>query len=192
MTRTWDHPELGAFEWDIDHWKGRIEVPAWSVYKHYNEEEDEDVENESSVEVMIHRIEDEDEPSEVQVQSLVEFIKHSPKLADAVIEVIWAGFQGKSPTGYWWELDEVNEYAEFDEEAKPIKSKGDVRHSLTLISVSVGYQHESAVEVSFSAWWEDEHGIGVLVHEDRVIGVGYQLSVEPFDKDEPSWPKRGR
>jgi len=196
MAETWEHPELGSFKWNGDRWVGRVEVPAWSVYKHYPEGGGlgEYVENEQTVPVEIEREEAGDGPSEAQVAALLGFVQHSPKLASAVVETVWAVFSGDMKgSGYWWEgdLDQVNEAAEYNEDAKPIESQADVRDSLLLMSIGIGYQHETAIEISFSPWWEEEHGVGVLVHEDRVLGIGYQLDVEPFDKSEPSWPKRG-
>ncbi len=197
MSRTWEHPELGTFNWDDDQWVGMIEVPAWAVYRQYRDDEDEERVVQGDAKVLLQFIREEDDgiPSEAQVAAALSFVKHSPTLATAVVDAIWDDFNGEGPgSGYWWvnDLDQVNENAEYDPDAKPIKSREDVRDSLMLMSVSVGYQHESAVEITFGPWWEEEHNLGVLVHEDKVIGLGYQLDVEPFGGDHPSWPKSER
>jgi hypothetical protein len=131
-------------------------------------------------------------PTEAQTQKALGFLEHAEKHGPIILDALWTDIQGGDvDSGHWWHagLEELNEnYSTGYNDIDPIESTQDLAQSLVFNGVVMGHQHETAVEVSFSCEWEDEHGISVLVDDDRVIGLGYALDLEPF-AGEP-WPPK--
>lgn len=50
-----------------------------------------------------------------------------------------------------------------------------------LLRKSVDGYDEPIVELSFSAPFEDEHGVGVMTDGQSVLGIGYSCDVTPFE-----------
>lgn len=103
------------------------------------------------------------------------------QLVSSVLDALWGDFMGVGPdSGYWWNnnLAEVNEVLGW--EGASVQAKEDLCKHFSLQFIRVGHQYETAVELCLKADWEEEHGVGVLVEGGKVVGIGYQLDVEPF------------
>jgi len=116
-----------------------------------------------------------------QVEAILAVRDAEARLVPSVLDALWNDFMGVGPdSGYWWHdnLAEVNEVLGW--EGASVQTKEDLYKHFALQFVRVGHQSETAVELCLVADWEEEHGVGVLVEGGKVVGIGYQLDVEPF------------
>ncbi len=181
MSGTFTHPQLGELEFDIDLWQGEIALPSFAVYTEAASPYNDDDATPGRYELQIHCGDDDVPPTDAQVAAALSLIEHEKALAAALPDALWADFMGEGPaTGMWWhgDLAQVNEMMGCQEN---LETRDQLARHFSLQSVGVGYQHETAVELMLSTTWEEEHGVGVLVDNGKIIGIGYSLDVQPYD-----------
>jgi len=117
------------------------------------------------------------------------FVEGSAVLAQEILGTIWSELCGNTnKANMWWSdgLDQINDDLK-ESQLSPVSSLGELATTLVVWQVIFGRCHENSIEVCLSPDWEEEHGLGVLVAGKRVIGMGSEGNVEPWDEDEP-WP----
>lgn len=194
MADQWTHPELGEFEFDYECWAGSAKIPGLSFFPSSEEEEDDEPDiasGEIRLEFWIDPYAELEEgqddlpPSDEQIAAAIAFLNHAEQLAPQILDALWADIQGTGPdSGMWWHgnLEELNENGMFEEIGEqPITDRESLKQSLAVSRVVVGSDSDPGlVEVVFSAEWEAEHGVGVLVKGNQVIGLGYAGEADLF------------
>ena len=106
--------------------------------------------------------------SEQEVRLVSWFEQHEPIVSDAVKAAIIA----------WCSPQSADRIARFDfgDDFPVIRTDQDLRESVGLYAVNVHQVNVGGmpyVGYEFGCEWEDEHGLGVLMHGTRVVDVGF-------------------
>jgi predicted DNA-binding WGR domain protein len=181
---TWEHPKLGRFTYDGMAWTRTVKTPAFKPFRY---------EGSSSKCELSFETDDEDElpaPDAVAVAERV--LANQDALAAKVTAALWDDFTGRGPkSGMYWhgDLDAVAEGMEFAEGLKPPTKAADLPRLMQLSGITVRKprrQDKPLAELSFSAAFEEEHGVGILTDGKSIVGIGYASDVTPFRKSKQS------
>ena len=107
---------------------------------------------------------DEYEPSNEQLESIDYLIENQKSLCESIVNQIWIE---------WPELNEKYEFQGWED--FPIKSKGDLINYIRIDEVFIKPCHKdgiSYVGLLGNCYWDEEHGIGFVLHRNRVVVSG--------------------
>lgn len=109
------------------------------------------------------------EPLRSEEMSLISwFEKNESSISNAVKTAIMEWCSPRS-------LDRMTKF-DFDDDFPIIESDGDLRHNIGLHSINIHQLDVDGVPYvgyEFGCEWEEEHGLGVLMHGTRVVDVGF-------------------
>lgn len=177
--RTWHHVKLGDFTYDGMFWVGTISLPSLSIP--INER----VAGQVAIEIE-SRVANEECPNELLVEAVSTLVNNDQLISARVINAIWQDLSGEGqPTKNWWHgIVHKQDSARFSTVLPFVRS--DLFNQLNLQTVVARCDedaHKTAiVELCFRCLWEKEHGLGVLVEDANVVGIGYSNDVTPFSK----------
>lgn len=169
--RVWCHPTLGEFTRGVSGWTGKIPLPGFAKF---------DLPFPKGRYELVIAIEspDETEPSSKLVGVAEKLVEGQAELADAIPLALWQELTGEGPdSGMWWHGGITAE--EIPQLNGPEAPEGpdDLADWIELMGVQcvpLLDDDKPAAEFRFSAPWEEEHGgMGVLVEEGAVTGIGY-------------------
>lgn len=178
---TWQHSKLGRFKHDGGGWVKTISVPAFKGFKARGQRG-------GRCALEFNADDETDVPTPAMISVAAAVLGYQDELARKVIDGLWDDFNGRGPdSGMYWhgDLDAVAEGLEWgDEDAEPPTSAKDLLKLMSLNGIIIrrgvhGYDKPVA-ELSFSAAFEDEHGVGILTDGRTIIGIGYSSDVQPF------------
>lgn len=187
---TWQHPELGQFKYDGGGWAKTISVPAFKGFKGQRA---------GKCDLAFNADDETDVPSPAMISVAAAVLDYQGELARKVIDGLWDDFNGRGPdSGMYWhgDLDAVAEGLDWgDEDPEPPTSAKDLLRLMSPNGITVrkgvhGYD-KPVVELSFSAAFEEEHGVGILTDGRTIIGIGYSSDVQPFKRSRTK-RRRGR
>lgn len=186
MAATWEHPKLGKFKYGFTGWDGVAKAPGFDVFRYDNGLGDQRKPN-GKYELTFYGDDEDDVPSAAAVAVALKVLGAQDELPAKVMKALWDDFNGRGPdTGMWWR-DDLGQVAEAMEDSgvdEPPGSADDLRKVLWLGSINIhksvdGYEKPVA-ELSFSAAFEEEHGVGVLTDGRKILGLGYSSDVTPY------------
>ena len=185
MIRTWKHPQLGSFKFKSEHesWVGACSLPAFTVFKYKWEAfVPEPV---AEHELMFGDTEGR-EPSAGAVKLALRVIANQAALPSLITSAFWAEFNGRGPKSeMWWygDMDQVAEAFEGDERPRPT-GPNDLLPMLRSRELTIResiYEYKKPIaELTFSAGFEPEHGVGILTDGSAILGTGYACDVLPY------------
>ena len=182
---TWNHPDLGCFTFDKGEWVATVGAPAFNAFGYDPEGGKVAVKYELAFEAENKK--DIASPAAVELASNV--LTNQAELVPKVTNALWDDVSGRGPnTGMWWhnDLAQVAENLKWWRSPPPaLTGPEDLLAVMQLSSIIVrksvhGYD-QPIVELSFSAPFEDEHGVGILTDGRSVLGIGYSCDVTPFE-----------
>src|SRR5690349_5773992 len=181
MAKGWSHPKWGAFKYDGMFWTKMVDAPSFAALCGAKAKKS------GRVELQFYADSERDLPTAEQVAVAEAVIANQKQIAGLVPEALWDDFNGRGRSGMWWRGSPTEAGGpQWVEEYSPRpKSAADVAKQLQLNHLTVRQQQwwkRPLVELSFSAPFEDEHGVGVLTDGKSVVGLGYSVDVEPFKK----------
>jgi len=191
MTETWSHPELGTFKNDIEYWESSLPIPGFAIYPLAEEMTSADDQPLPEGHVLFRfmaadDMNDDVPPTDGQVTSALAFLKDAEAIAPRILDALWADINGNGPdSGMWWHgggIEKINESGMYEEiGAEPVTSKEALLQTLEFAGVVVGiFDDPETIEVNFNPQWEEEHGVGVLIKNGEVVGLGYMMDAMPF------------
>jgi Domain of unknown function (DUF6985) len=182
---TWKHPDLGLFTFDDWAWIATVDAPAFNTFAY----DPEGAQPTGKYQLAFEAEDEKDVPSPAAVELASKVLTNQAELVPKITDALWDEFSGRGPhSGMWWH----NELAQVAEAMKwydfpPLKRRDDVLTVMELSSIvvrkSVYDDERPVVELSFSAAFEDEHGVGVLTDGRSILGIGYSHDVTPFEVD---------
>lgn len=181
---SWDHPVLGRVALDDYLWRAGATLDAFRVFGYgWRSAQEQDTWTWLA-------FWGEERPTGAAVELAVRVVDNQASLVERVRSALWADFNGDGPrSGMWWhgELDEINEdgFHGVDDDSL-IEAESDLHQHLGRARVAIRDSNNDEppiAEITFSASFELEHGIGVLDDGTRVIGIGYASSARPFRTD---------
>jgi hypothetical protein len=178
---TWDHPQLGRFEYDGTAWARTVKTPAFKPFRYEG--------SSTKCELSFETDDESEQPSREAVAVAERVLANQAALVAKVAEALWDDFTGKGPdSGMYWhgDLDSLADGMEFEETLKPPKKAADVPRLMQLTNISVPKprrgQGKPLAELSFAAAFEEEHGVGILTDGKSILGIGYSSDVTLFKK----------
>lgn len=173
---------LGVFKFEDDCWKGTCRLPAFKKFTW---------ESRTTKSAGKYRLEFESkkgrEPSAAAVKLALRVIANEAKLPGLVTSALWNEFNGRGPKSeMWWygELEAVAENFGYDERRAPASPK-DLLPAMTFSGVFIReslYSHKKPIaELTFSALFEEEHGVGILTDGATILGTGYVCQATTYE-----------
>jgi hypothetical protein len=187
-----NHPVFGPIEYSssLPRWEGRVRVPFFSAYDTpapwpvWNEEELQDQLKEGLFDLFIQ-----DQagtgPTDAQGRAFAHFQENQDAICAAVVAAIFASYQEQRQAfARGFEGDVSEEFGPALEGAEGLKRLIEFRSLYALEGRGEFGWDEPTPETwakvkdwallgfSFRCAWDDEHGLGVLYHRDKVVDVG--------------------
>jgi Domain of unknown function (DUF6985) len=124
------------------------------------------------------------EPSPAQVRAFEFFVDHEESICRKVIDAVFRWYcRRRTQDRKWFE----------DEECPEIHASDELRDLMEFHSLRVRndrYRGTALVGFSFGCKWDDEHGLGVLVHRQTIVDVGgADIAFSQADVTGPVWMK---
>lgn len=175
------YPPFGELKWDNDNWEGQILLPAWAGFQSRGGpygSQDSGSPADGLVTVNVNPADGAAEltPSDAQCRAMKFQIEHGEEVVQSVLTALlphykelkkeWESCGGKMPA--------VVASADF----KKMMGLSQV-HVLPDVSDDLAY-----VGMEFGCEWDDEHGLGVVLHGSRVVDVGQADTAFCWQPDE--------
>lgn len=186
---TWEHEQLGKFTLGALGWVAEVAMPSFSRF-------DTPIPKGEYQLVLERRYGEDAKPKVDILNTAVEIVGTEAQLSEAILQAVWDDLNGSGPDSRsrWFgklAAEEIPELA-----VVPPNKPGDlVSHLefLYLVVFSPPTDHDCWGEFTspiamfnFNASWDCDHGLGVLVHEGEVVGIGEIAQVEPFRRPDES------
>ena len=165
-------PPLPPLKWEIDEWVGKDTLKSWSGFRAGAGGKA----SSGKVSVTVDREEDDDgnapppPPADAQVAAYRHLRQNEKSIRDAMLKAVVAEFVKLKRRGFFDDLED-DEIAALGK----LKSAADLKrhiepHSVHILEYARG--GHAYVGIDFACTWDDEHGLGVLLHKSRVVKVG--------------------
>lgn len=188
---TWNDSQLGEFTFDYFQWEQTLRMEAFSVFTYFESEARKVASSNASVAICIEAEDESDFPSEEIVAIARLTIKNHARLLRDGLHALLNDMLGNGPdSGMWWHsnIDQVIEIIEGQAKGPALTKLNHPddlysllgKPSIRIQEFGYGYDRPCSV-ISFESAFEPEHGIGVLTDGSKVLGVGYEMDVSPFD-----------
>ena len=127
-------------------------------------------------------------PSSDAAALALKLLANQESLAGEIVRVLWEEFNGRGPrSGMWWHGDLAQVVQSGEGEKVPALRSADAllgwMHPNGIIVRQSGTRSDQSpiIEITCSAVFEVEHGVGILTDGEMVLGTGYIYDVEPFE-----------
>jgi hypothetical protein len=163
------------------HWEGTIKLPAWAgfqsrrgAYASRSSERPSD----GTVNMMIAVNDDrpaEHRPAPEQVAAFAYLLEHQVEIRDQILATLFPQYPE-------WRRDYAGDYdlEENDEELSKVlpvlKQPSELKNVIGLSTIHfspVASAEAAYLGFEFGCPWEEEHGLGVLTHQGRIVTVGH-------------------
>jgi hypothetical protein len=172
------NPELPPLEWDDYCWEAEIVLPSWRRFQTrrgaYASVSSPDPSDGST------RIRFDTDgagrvpPTEAQIAAYRWLIQHEAEVAAAVLNAIFAEYP-RFRAEYIGDYDDEDAQAA-QQSAPPLDRAEQLKELIGLYAVFILPLPKDGVGYTgfeFGCVWEEEHGLGVLVHKNRVVEIGH-------------------
>jgi len=175
---TWNHPQLGAFDYDVVGWVQTLQAPAFDAFEY-------DTGRQRGQYRLIFEADEESElPSADAVALAAKVLANQVQLVPKVTAALWDDINGRGPdSGMWWHNDLAAVCEHLPALARPEDLLGIMGLSDIMVHKLVFRDERPLVELSFEAPFETEHGVGILTDGESVLGTGYSGDVIPFEPE---------
>ncbi|WP_425398585.1 DUF6985 domain-containing protein [Aeoliella sp.] len=188
---TWIHEQLGEFALGALGWVAEVDLPSFARF-------DTPIPKGKYQLVLERQFGEDARPTADIASAAATIVETEANLSEAILQAVWDDLNGTGPDSRsrWYgklAAEEIQKLAV----APPTKPDDLVTHLKFLYcavtSPETGYEWWEALTspiamFNFNASWDDEHGIGVLVHRGEIVGIGEIAQVEPFRR--PAEPPR--
>jgi hypothetical protein len=127
------------------------------------------------------------EPSAAAVKLALRVIANQAELPALVTSALWEEFNGRGPKSEMWWHGDMGQVAEnFGYADRPAPTRPDdlppvMRFTGLTIRESLYEYKKPIAELTFSAVFEEEHGVGILTDGNTILGTGYSCQASPYD-----------
>jgi hypothetical protein len=163
-------PNLSLTEYD--NWEGVIKLSAWQNFQSRQgayAAQDSAIPSDGTVQLRIDNKENKQvAPSPEQVKAYQYLLANQEQIRDAMLEALLPEYE-KLRDVYGYDEEEAAQYM------PPVQKASDFKKLIGLSSVHIQYVHKDGVAYvgyEFGCTWDDEHGLGIMTHLQRVIEIG--------------------
>src|SRR6516225_11010414 len=151
MGSTWDHPQLGQFNYDDMGWTGTVNLPAFQAFSYQTGFGN--VGRSKGMHKMSFEAYDEtDLPTTAAIELASRVLANQAELAAAVTRALWEDFNGRGPdSGMWWhgDLERVAAWCLDDPPVSPDDLLAVMKLSVITIRKGLNDHDEPVAELSF-------------------------------------------
>ncbi|MCS7468283.1 hypothetical protein NZK35_16650 [Stieleria sp. ICT_E10.1] len=177
---SWNHPKLGAFEFEDLGWFAEVRMPGFTQF---------DLDTPSDYDRAIIEFSfDAYEPNEFPNDDMVHvasnlFENHRRLITDGV-SLLFDDIRGVgTDSGMWWhgDLEHVNEILEnHARRLDELEGLFPLLNGPSVLIQEIGYGFDAACAIiGFESLIDVEHGIGWLTDGNKILGTGYRSDVSP-------------
>jgi hypothetical protein len=161
---------IADFAWDGYSWKATVSLPSWTGFQSrggYYGALDKAAASDGTVNIVFAPEARDDSPlRENEVQLVRWAIQHAPEMQHELLARLLSEYPSLR-----------RKYASFVEPAQmpPVRTADDFRSLIGLHSMNVHQLEKDGlpyVGFELGCTWDDEHGLGVLMHGTRVVRIG--------------------
>lgn len=182
-----NHPPFGELEWDDDSWRGRIKLPAWAGFQSRGGaycSRDTKAPSDGSVAVNVTPPEKAKAlvPTEAQCRAVQFQMERGEEVVRAILSALLPHHRELKKD---WDLG--------DELMPAITSEDELRKHIGLGQVHVlPHEADGLAYVGFECGceWDDEHGLGIVVHRARVVAIDGADIAFSWQPEEPEPAKQ--
>lgn len=165
-------PPFPLLTWDDYSWSGEINLPSWAGFQsrrgNYGSVNSSDS-SDGSAGLMVNTQDDTRIPPTPEQKAAFQYLlDHETQVADKILQAIFL----KYPEQRIAYLDAFDEY---DRVLPEIQQPDELRSLIGLSNVHILVESLSGnayVGFEFGCAWDEEHGLGVMAHLDRVVDIG--------------------
>ncbi|MDF1697815.1 MAG: hypothetical protein P1U56_18350 [Saprospiraceae bacterium] len=163
------------------HWEFEIILPGLNKLSWDKESEHIDV-------TICDFLDDEMEPGQEQINAINFLIANQSELVHLITKEIWS---------QWDEIEDDHEYEQYTEAPK-IQSPKDIEKIISVHSIYIDAFHKNGIAyigIEGDCLWDEEHGIGLVIHKDRVVQFGgaeeaNAMGISKVEKPDNEQPKK--
>ncbi len=163
-------PNLSLTEYDS--WETIIQLPAWQCFQSRQgayASVDSTTPSDGTVRLRIDNEENKQTaPSPEQVKAYQYLLANQEQIRDAMLEALLVEYENLRDV-YGYDEEEAAQYM------PPVQKASDFKKLIGLSSVHISYVQKDGVAYIgyvFGCTWDDEHGLGIMSHQQRVIEIG--------------------
>ena len=172
MEKSLDIPPFPLLKWDDYYWVGSIFLPAWAGFQarlgSYGAESS-TIGSDGSAYLNVITPEDKQvSPSSQQAAAYQHLIEQQEAIRDAILQIIFTNYH-QWQEEYSYKDEDIEEFMpniERIDQLKPLMGLSTAR------IFSISKNDLAYVGFEFGCTWDDEHGLGVMTHGNRVVEVG--------------------
>lgn len=151
---------------DDQMWAGIIPLSAWNEFQIRPTTSDESAEE--VISLYVNRETDQTAPSLQQTEAYHFLMSHQEQIRDSILERLLTDYDQMSET-YEYEPEEAAKWM------PPVESRSDFEPLISLLAVVIHQVHKDGmayIGFEFECTWDDEHGVGVMMHRQRIVKIG--------------------
>ena len=163
-------PPFPPFEWDGYYWDGAVKLPAWAGQRPW--QPGTDAANDT---VEIHVNTEDDEPGAPlpsQAVAFKELLARQEAVRDAILQAVFALY---AENYLVWREENGYDETEAEEFLPALRQPADIKALITLTAITIFPTAKAGLSYTgyqFACTWEDEHGLGAMMHGNRVVEIG--------------------
>ncbi|MDO7852037.1 DUF6985 domain-containing protein [Hymenobacter convexus] len=163
-------PPFPPFEWDDYYWAGAVKLPAWAGQRAW--QNGAGAANDT-VEIQVNTENDEPGPAMPSQAAAFEYlIARQEEVRDAILHALFASY---SDNYLVWREENGYDEAEADEFLPALRQPANLKSLITLTAITIFPTAKGGLSYAgytFACTWEDEHGLGAMMHGSRVVEIG--------------------
>lgn len=170
MARPTRFPPFPPLTWDGDFWTGKVKLPSWRGFQNrqgpYTSARTSRRSTGLTAVYVVPKDDEERVPPTVEQGKAFQFlVDHEPKIQAAVVAAIFQRYP------------EIREsYGDDDGPEMPLLTHPQQLQSMiglgTVHVLNVKYANAAYVGFELGCNWDEEHGLGVLTHKQRIVALG--------------------
>ncbi len=166
-------PPIQRLRWNQYMWDGEIKLPSWAGFQirrgNYGAASSDQVSDGSALLSLKSQDNKPEPPTAEQISAFRYLLDHESHIAAAVLQAIFEKYP-EDKDAYLGAYDNEDEV-----ELPDLLEPADLCTLIGLSHVHVLFQaHKGAAYIGFEfgCVWEEEHGLGVMTHQGRIVKVG--------------------
>lgn len=164
-------PPLPPLVWNTFRWVGADSLSTWAGFQSrlgaYGTV-DSSLQSDGKIELSLSAGEDRSLPTSEQIAAYQYLSDNQETIRDAILKSIFELYpQWQQDFGY--SQDEIKEYM------PNLEDETGLRSLIGLSSVIIHREHKDGISYlgfEFGCSWDDEHGLGAMMHKSRVVKIG--------------------
>jgi hypothetical protein len=171
--QTLNLPPFPPLKWDEYFWTGEAVLPSWAGFQSRRgaygaASSGKKSDGSARLTVTPVNVEARTPPLAEQVLAFRLLLENERAVADSILHAVFAEYPGMRKS-YGYDEEEAAKFMPEIKQAKQLRTLIGLSnvHVLNVAKDGIGY-----TGFEFGCTWDDEHGLGIMMHRDRVVKIG--------------------